>query len=323
MKNNTYPITLIIPFKGTKVQINNLLKKITLQIKLPSEIIIINTTGKNLQLEKFFKKFLILNDIKIKIIYKKNVFPGHSRNIGIKHSSFDKLAFIDLETYPSNDWLKNSYSQIKKGYDLVLGTTIYEAKNLKEEIIRASTFGNQKLITIPGSIFEKKIFRKIGLFLENYRAGEDGDLMRRIKLHKIKSTKNKSCLTYNGLKNQTFKSIIKKWFHNYDVSKNLDQFKEHKEIYYFSLLILIFILVFNWNSWIANWDVSKPLYVPHITKATMSLTFLIYVLIRGFFIPIKKNISIFFLLPINFIFVTTLSTIIDFVKVIAFLKPKK
>jgi len=53
------------------------------------------------------------NNKKIKIIPTDNVSPGKKRNIGVKNSDGEILAFIDSDAYPRKDWLKNAVNYLK------------------------------------------------------------------------------------------------------------------------------------------------------------------------------------------------------------------
>tara|TARA_B110000003_G_C16649358_1_gene533513 strand:+ start:2279 stop:3247 length:969 start_codon:yes stop_codon:yes gene_type:complete len=317
------PITLIIPSKSTENKITHLLKSITKQTFFPSEILLVNCSKIKYSTNKYFKNFCKSKGIKFKILKVNKMFPGAARNIGVRYSSNEIVAFLDINTIPVNNWLKNGYNLItKSNKKIIWGTTIYKAENYFEKITRATTYGNKKIVTIPGTILKKEIFNKIGLFLEHLRAGEDGDWFRRVKLHKTPSMINKNNLIYIGLKELTILKLLKKWHRNYSISKNLGHLKNQKEIYYFSLIIMILLIAFNWNAFVADWNMEKSTYLPHITKISLALMISSYIFLRGVFIPLKKGVKLNFLLPLNFIPIVFLSILIDLIKVIAFLFPK-
>ena len=68
---------------------------------------------------------------------------------------------------------------------------ITNINNNKQNIIRAATYGSLPLRTLPGSIVHKEIFNTCGLLVGSVRAGEDGDWMRRVNLHKLKMEESK------------------------------------------------------------------------------------------------------------------------------------
>lgn len=53
------------------------------------------------------------NNKKVKIIPTGNVSPGKKRNIGVKNSDGEILAFIDSDAYPREDWLKNAVKYLE------------------------------------------------------------------------------------------------------------------------------------------------------------------------------------------------------------------
>ena len=77
-------------------------------------------------------------------------------------------------------------------------------------------------------------------------------------------------------------------------------------------------MAFNWNAVLASWDSESALYIPNITKISALVILISYIFIRGIFIPKRKGVSLKFIFPINFIFISFFSAILDFVKVSAF-----
>jgi len=63
------------------------------------------------------------NDPKINIIVSGKVGPGEKRNLGAKLATGDVLAFLDDDSYPRNDWLKNASDIFKDDNVFALGGT--------------------------------------------------------------------------------------------------------------------------------------------------------------------------------------------------------
>lgn len=311
-------ITLIIPSDSNNFYINDFLINISLWSLIPNEIIVVNTSKKKYIIDFLTKKILKKKNIKLVIIHKKYLYPGAARNVGILASKTNYLVFLDMNTVPySHNWLKSNFDfLLKKNFKGIIGQTFYLAETKTEKIIRASTYGKNLLNTLPGSIFDKSIFKKVGFFNSKIRAGEDIDWLRRLNKHGIKIRSSIIPVSYKGLSNVGYFDIIKKWFRNYSSSANLPHLSTQKNLYIFGLFIFLLFFVYNWNYY-SNWNTNK-IFIPHITKIFISVCGILYLIFRGLYLPIKKRISIKFLLPYNFVFITFFSFILDLVKTISF-----
>ena len=314
-------ISLIIPAFTEEFFIEDMLVNILFWTALPSEIIIVNTFGKNISIKAEIIKKLKKEKIDLVIINKKNLFPGAARNIGILNSKCDYILFLDINTLPYNkNWLKDNLKYLfKNNLDGLYGQTFYLVNNYKERLIRASTYGKAYLRTIPGSIFKRKIINNVGFFNVNTRAGEDTDWLKRLDKYNFKIKNSIKPIYYKGLFNTSFETIIRKWFRNYIYSSDLTHLATQKTFYIFGFFLTIFILVFNWNHASFNWPNGLGIYIPHITKAYIILCSLSYIFLRGFYIPVRKKVRKGFLLPINFVLVSVVSFILDSVKLLSFL----
>ena len=326
MKNK---ISLIIPALSSSFFIEDFLINILFWEKLPNEIIIVNTSAK-IAIDKNIKHKFKKKKIDLIIINKKNLFPGAARNQGILKAKYKYVLFLDMNTQPiDKNWLKSNFEYlIKKNLDGIYGKTIYLSHTLVEQIIRASTYGKAPLKTIPGSIFKKKIILEVGKFDEKSRAGEDTDWLTRLNKFNFNIKSSILPIFYKGLYRINFNFIINKWFRNYYSSRSLPHMNLQKNLYIFSLFFILFVVVFNWNYstmcitsefCLNSYDRIEGFFIPHITKIFILTSFILYVLLRGIYFPIKKKIKIKFLFPINFIPVTIFSFILDSVKLITFL----
>ena len=314
-------ISLIIPAFSDSFYVEDILVNILLWSIKPSEIIIVNTSKKKILISRYIKQKIKQNRIHIKIINKKNSFPGAARNIGISKSRYNYIVFLDMNTLPYNiNWLEKNFNYlIKNNLDGVYGKTYYLTNNFKEKIIRASTYGKAYLRTIPGSIFKKKTIKKVGSFDSKTRAGEDTDWLKRLDKCRLRIKDSLEPIYYKGLYNISFKKIIKKWFRNYLYSSNLTHLSTQKTFYMFGFFLTLFIIVFNWNHSSFNWPDGLGIYIPHITKGYLLICSLSYIFLRGIYIPMKKKIKKKFLLPFNFLLISFVSFILDSVKLLSFL----
>ncbi len=316
-------ISLIIPIKNNSNQLNKLLNSIEQWTLFPKQIILVDSSDLKFEVSQQFEIFCCNNNISINSIHEKNLFPGNARNLGIKNSNFEFIAFLDTNTMPNKNWLKNNFTNlIKSGSEGILGSTIYNAINKKEKLIRAATYGIKPLNTLPGSIFSIDVIKKCGLFIDSVRAGEDQDWMVRLNLHKVKIINSKEILVYDGLLGFSYFDILKKWFRNYYSASKLPYLRSHKDWYFYGMSFILIIVAFNWNAIMANWYSSSIFYIPHITKISLvALTFL-YISLRGVYYPLLKGLKLNFIFPLNFLKLVTLSFALDAAKLAAFIFSK-
>ncbi len=320
-------ISLIIPAYSSDLLIEDIIINILNWSLMPDEIIIINSSKKKYLIKLDLTKKLKKKNIKLITINSKNLFPGAARNIGVSRSNCEYIVFLDVNTLPySKYWLEINYKfLIKKKLDGIFGKTFYLTNKYKENIIVASTYGKEFLITLPGSIIQKKVFLLLGKFNKDTRAGEDTEWLQRAKKSKFKFSISRIPVYYKGLYNISYFSIIQKWFRNYYASKNLPHLANQKNFYLTILFIIGFIFVFNWNYSslclifpYCSPESSTSYYIPHITKIFLLICSILYIFIRGIYFPVKKKIPLNFIFPVNFIPITFFSFILDLIKMITF-----
>ena len=317
--NKLKEISLIIPSKNAESKLTKLLDYISGWEAIPNEIIIIDSSIEKYKISLNFERFVKKSGIRLIIIHKQNLYPGHARNIGINSSTNTLLAFLDISTQPNSRWLSSGINLIDLNKsDGVWGSTYYQAGKFSTKIFRACTYGEKPIRTFPGSILKKGIFNKCGLFIENTRAGEDGDWMSRAELHRFKILLPKEFLNYDKLNYLNFKKLISKWFRYYTFTAKLPFFRAHKDLYYYGVSFVAILLAYNWNRVLASWDTESIFFIPNITKISVVAIIILYTFIRGIFIPKKKGAKLTFILPFNFAIITIFSAILDLTKALAF-----
>tara|TARA_Y100001935_G_C17306698_1_gene512765 strand:- start:1875 stop:2897 length:1023 start_codon:yes stop_codon:yes gene_type:complete len=322
MQANSHSIALIIPHADEYDDLQSLLSSMELWTKQADEVIVIDSSKSPENLPLDFEKFCSSNQINLmhhqldKLIY-----PGHARNIGVNLSQSNLIAFLDVKTVPTKNWLSNNFEIIKNSSnDGIWGKTIYKCSGNKQKIIRAATYGKLPIRTLPGSLINRHCFAKAGLFIESVRAGEDGDWFNRAYLHRMefKDHDNVDCLTYKLSSEVTYKKILLKWYRNNSFASPLPYLKPHKDIYFYLVSILAVLIAYNWNNLFAAWDLNSVLYIPNITKITASVIFASYYLARSTIIPIQKGVKIKDLFPFMHFQVFALSFALDVIKITAF-----
>ena len=277
--SNLLPITLIIPSNEESLKLKDLLRAVLFWTKFPSEIIISDNSQKKFIIDKNIKQIFKKKKILLRVLYKKNQYPGQARNLAIQKAIFSTLAFLDISTFCSKEWLQVSYSLLNKNIDIVYGSTHYLAYSYKSKLFRAATFGNRKLRTLPGSVIKKKVFKKIGLFSNIVRAGEDGLFFEKINFFKLPFKNSVSSIDYTGNLNVSFVYFFKKWFRNYYSSSSMSFMKNQKVIYFSGSAILLTSLIM----------------IPMSSYPIFEFIIVFYVVLRGLLIPLTKSEKDYFL----------------------------
>jgi glycosyltransferase involved in cell wall biosynthesis len=314
-------LTLIIPLKDNFFLMRKNLQQMKYWSKLPSELIIVDSSKKKFSHQYSFLIFCKKKRIRVLTIHKKNLFPGKSRNIGIKKAKNSILAFLDVNTAPNNQWLEESFNLlIKSSSQIIWGSTKYMA-NFSNKNILAATYGFKPIQTLPGTVVYKNIFDITGLFLENIRAGEDGDWKSRVILHNLTSTVNKNYLIYKFKNNHIYSRLLKKWYRNYSYAAKLPFFAVHKNIYYYFVMLFLLLFSLTWNPYFVK-TYEYGFFIPHLAKGSLLLIIIFYLIIRSIYFPLKKGMSFLSLFPFNFIKILIFSFLIDIVKTFAFVKAR-
>jgi len=128
----------------------------------------------------------------VKFVSTGNVSPPHKRDIGVKHSSGEIIAFIDGDAFPKKDWLKNAskyfednnvgavggpgitpdndtFLQKASGevYSSLLGGGKFTYRYIPQKKIEVDDFPSMNLLV------RKTVFEEIGGFKTNFWPGED------------------------------------------------------------------------------------------------------------------------------------------------------
>ena len=278
-------ISVVIPCLDFKDSVNQVLTALSRQSLMPDEVILVDSSSNNeiRSLKEEFKKFF-------KVIYLKEekAYPGKARNIGVNRANCEFIAFLDSKTVPNNHWLEQAVDTYHgEGVKVVFGVTKYLSKSRTQELIRASTFGNIGIETVPGTFIKRKDFISSGGFLEEVRRAEDMDWRYRVKKQFDYFTPNlrdtKFLLEYSHLP-ERISQLFKSYFLFYLQSSRVSFQTRLKEIYLSFALILSVLIIPRWNLFIGFKESS--LYIADVTKYYLiSLIFLslLFILVNNFF----------------------------------------
>lgn len=313
-------ISLIIPAQNDQDLLLVLMEKVLAQTLKPFEVIIVDSSVASLASSAAMRESFGAAGINLHYIHSSPLTPGGARNLGIRRSSGELIAFLDVRTHPPCHWLEEMHNVLERGGAMgAYGSTAYLADSQLEKRIRAATYGVLPISTIPGSLFRREVFSVVGSFLPEVIAGEDTDWMLRARLHGLQLVSSSQVhIVYSGLIGIRFMSLIRKWLRNYRACSDIPYLSDHKAAYMLLFNLFIVFLALNWNAAFAHWDESSVLYVGHITKLTVTLISVSYVGYRGFFLPIRRGTPLGFLLPWEWAFVFLIGFAIDLAKVVAF-----
>ena len=324
MKTNAN-ISVIIPSNHPHSYLLEVVIALCCQTVKPTEIIVVDSFVVSEFCPANIQDICRIHGVNLIYSNHKVAFPGQARNIGLDLAKEELVAFIDVQTIPRSDWLQTTLVFLSESnFYGVYGSTNFSAQTWFEKLIRDAFFGVLPRKTLPGSIFKREIFHKVGHFIDWVRAGEDTEWMLRLDLMKLPvASLPTAFVDYDGLIGMNLKFLLSKWYRNYSASHELPHLFPQKLFLWLILYPLIIFIGFNWNYLIANWHEDSPLYIAHITKIAASLPFFVYILTRGVFLPLRRGVSSPHLFPLRFMAIAAICFIADAVKALVLTIPKR
>jgi len=319
-------VSIIIPSNHCHTELIGISFLVANQCITPTEIIIIDTSDAFGECPNPIKKQC--EELGIRLVYHKEgrAYPGHARNIGIQLAQCQYIGFIDVQTIPQGDWIKQATTLFQNDQNTVgvWGKTIFEAISHFEKLSRDGIFGRSPRRTLPGTIINRTVLNKVGSFIEWTRAGEDTDWMQRVDLFRINfQSPPTATLTYKGLLNKSPVDFGKKWMRNYSASRNLPHLFPQKILTWIVFYPTLVLTAFNWNNLAAGWETGSLFYIPNITKIAVTTPAIFYIALRGVILPYWRGVPIFEIFPLRWLNIALACLIGDATKVFMFLIPKK
>jgi glycosyltransferase involved in cell wall biosynthesis len=177
-KTNFIPVSIIIPVSKDKK-----IFKCIESIDVKTEIIVILNGKYDINIENELRK---ITDIKI---YKLKDFNfSKIYNFGIRQASYENIFFMDSDCVFDKGTLIKLYNSLDN-YSITKGGVVFSYNNFIQKLIakaREFTTSDEPNLYIPGPMFKKEIFKKIGLFNEEIYFSSDAEMNARIKKEKIK-----------------------------------------------------------------------------------------------------------------------------------------
>ena len=287
-------ISVVIPYYNESPTISKTLNLIANQTFKPKEVIFVNSSSTDRSSEII--DMWIDNQSDNEIIKYFNIVsnsntPSSSKNIGIKKSNSDWIAFMDCGLVFSKDWLQDLVFLLKKNNfkkNIVSGVCQLRGYSSFDMCAVAHTYGvGTNRICIPGSLVNREVFNITGVFLENMRASYDRAWQMQTKKNNIQRvTPSQSNVSYIGINfSGSANNLIRKVILYSRPAVRVEGY--HTPFIYIIFVILIISLFFY-------------------SSFSALLAMLSYAIIRGYFLPfyksndkitLIKNLKSIFLLP--------------------------
>ena len=188
-------ISIVIPTFNHAQYLERCLKSVESQTISNYEIIVVDnhSTDNTKNIVDNFKHL----PIKYLLIHNEGIY-AKSRNLGIKNSSGDIIAFLDSDDWWKEDKLKESYQIIKNGYDMIYhNLELFNLNNNKRKYLKGRVlkepkfkdliiYGNQ--ICNSSVVIKKKILESFNLINENdkMKTAEDYNTWIKVCLNNYK-----------------------------------------------------------------------------------------------------------------------------------------
>lgn len=158
-------------------------------------------------------KALIKKEKKIKYLYQKHIgSPAITRNLGIKNSTGDYIAFLDSDDYWTSKKL-SSQIQTLKSTGLKICATSMLTQDERVQRVNYQILHDTNLIICSSLIAEKSLLIKAGLFPEpiEYISYEDWLLWMRISTITDIAITNEPLVHYNNLSSDSVRQKQVEW----------------------------------------------------------------------------------------------------------------
>jgi glycosyltransferase involved in cell wall biosynthesis len=214
-------VSVVVPYRNAKAFILNLLESLLNQNypKNRYEIMLVDdgsTDGSSGMITKAMKQQRETCSVKT-LRFKDGGGPARARNLGIKHSKGEIIAFTDADALPDKNWLR----ELVYGFnnDLVGGVMGRVVTDFGKLLYPTRVSPISKFVTC-NIAYRKRALVECGLFDEEFKSPfrEDSDIAYRILDHGYDIVQRDSALVYHPIKQLGLKNFIRiPKYHAYDV----------------------------------------------------------------------------------------------------------
>lgn len=277
---NKSNITVVIPYYNESETILETLTSLNNQSLQPEKVILVNSSSTD-NTSLIIDKWILDNKETTTNLYI-NVFehtnnPASSKNVGIRGTTTELIAFMDCGQNFKSDWLQSQKNHLEKNkLDVVSGVVFCEGANWVDRCAISQTYGYKRYRPcVPSTLAYLSVFEKTGLFVEGRRAGYDVAWKIKLKEVGLKWAINPDVIIqYKGF---NFAPNLYKMYNKVVLytKYSVGLYGKATELaYLFSPIILLFIACS-----------SLPLFI-------ISLSF--YFVLRSFLVPYFKSGNILF-----------------------------
>ena len=263
------PVTLIIPFYNEAKRIASTIKCLKSQTVLADEIFFTDS-GSDDHTVNIIKDSNI--NFEYAIDYSRKMSPGSSLNYSIKKSKNELIAYMDVGKIFPDNWLEKQYETLTaSSADYVSAVITTKGSNIVDQSFIAQLYGrDSSTACLTGSLMKKSIVERLNYFIEDTRATFDIDFMDKCKKLDYKRIINHDIvMSYSGINfANTYTLGFKKIFSYSLTGWRTSGYKKH---YYYTAFIILSALFYY--------------------LSLLSLFFSLYIITRGFLLPIFKSAS--------------------------------
>ena len=300
----TAGVSIVIPMLNEAANLRPLLEALENQTYKPYQVIFVDagsTDGSPTIITDWRKNHASGSGI-YRIISRHGAFPGAARNLGIKESSSEWIAFLDCGIVPDKEWLAALIACRDKTSGGVFGVCRFVPKGgwIPQALCVLSYGGGKLWRVLPASIVHRSTFDLIGNFREDLRSAEDIEWFNRFKKQ---YSQRKRCdearVTYSNFPG-TLREAVLKWF-VYARNTVRAGVLWRQQVAISLAWIMVFTSIF-------------------INLSVTLIILITYSAFRGFLIPVLRGGSPWILASRKNIFLTPfLGLVLDFVKFCGFL----
>jgi len=177
MSAEILPVSVVIPVLNEAATLPALLSALANQTAKPQELFFIDTgsTDGSLDMVNAWWRREQWRDGSLLALSSPGAYPGGARNAGIERATQPWIAFLDAGVTPDRDWLQILIDSAQTAKPAgVFGLTRFTGRDALTTALCALSYGQGAArATLPGSMFRRDVFARIGGFDGTLRAGED------------------------------------------------------------------------------------------------------------------------------------------------------
>jgi glycosyltransferase involved in cell wall biosynthesis len=291
-------ISVVIPALNEEEALPDLLEALVKQTRPPDEIIVVDagsTDGTVGVVQEWGRK-----DRSIRYLKGRRGGCGIGRNIGIQATECEWIVILDCGMVPVPAWLASLMeTQQRTQAPAVFGTCVYEPGTLFQKALCATAWGERPVPVVPCSLFHRSVFHTVGLFRQDLPAVEDREWTRRFLRRYGDRCVMREVTTPHKEIPGNIQSVYRKWHFYARCAVRAGVLNGQQALYLLGAPIVLVILASSWQA-----------------GAGLAL---MYVALRGVWLPLSKGVSVAWLLqPANLARVLAIAVTIDVAKALGF-----